>query len=255
MINFFKRLFGSDDSSKKGGVVAEKGGAMAEKEEERYFFFDYRCSFKLDKDGIKSDVEEGCGLKHTLTTESMSQIVIEILPFIPESVAQQATDVLDVNGHPCVLLPRKTPEGVHVINFIQCDSFVVRVELSNYNTMKEQDFLNSFRIERVIPKSQDSDGVNYEEVLKTVVFEYYENKHNRKPSFSFNKNTYFGPNLRLDWFDMASIINAFEKRSSLQMLPDHPINNMSAYDTNYSVEYLLSAYGIVCRPIVSINSY
>ncbi|MBR1464765.1 MAG: hypothetical protein IJ607_00225 [Bacteroidaceae bacterium] len=70
MANWFKRLFGKKTSES----VREEG---------RYYLYNDRCSFVLPKEEIKDVNEEKGGMKHTIFTDSMAMVILEIRNGMP----------------------------------------------------------------------------------------------------------------------------------------------------------------------------
>ena len=230
MANWFTRLFGKKTSD----FVKEEG---------RYYFYDNCCSFKLEKDDIIKDIEENNGLKHTLNTRTISQIIIEIRHTMPTIVYPFNKEELVVAGYPCLGAYLKTPLGLLTYYFINCGEYVVQVDLPNQNTSREMSFLNSFRIENVTHKNEVVGHIDYVNELEAIIYDYCESAYKCKPTFRITKNTNFKRNLNFDGIDMAEIGMAFEKKFSLkEPASDHPINQRLANDTDYTVEYFLSAY-------------
>ena len=236
MANFFKRLFGNDEPAKKESV----------KEEGRYYFYDDRCSFKLDSKIIKNEVEKGT--KFILTTEKM-KVVIWILSEMPIHSRYPwvvGTEEMKVGGYPCVAVYSKTYSGIHPSYFIDCGDFVVQVNLPNNNTKQEQEFLNSFRKEGAVPGKHNTSCVDYVKELETVIYDYCEKSiFHSKPTFPIHKNINFKRNLNFDGLDMAEISMAFEKKFPVRIPHDHPYNQRLADDTDFTVGYFLSAYGLI----------
>lgn len=144
-------LFGND--SNKKDEAASKGpdtGSVQDVVEDdgRYYFYEGRCSLKLPKEDIKEDVSEKEGMKHTLNTESIGMVVIEIRPCMPDfGNRSMLTEELEVAGYPCLGAYLKTPFGLLTYFYINCYDFVVQIDLPNQNTAKEMNLLNSFRKE------------------------------------------------------------------------------------------------------------
>ena len=225
------------DSGGIQNVVEEKG---------RYYFYDGRCSFKLPKEDIKEDISEKEGMKHTLNTGSIGMVVIEIRPSMPNFGNHSIlTEELEVAGYPCLGAYLKTPYGLLTHFYINCDTFVVQVDLPNQNTVKEMDLLNSFRKEGAVPEKHNSSRVDYVKELEKVIYEYCESAYNSKPTFHIHKYINFKRNLNFDGIDMASISTAFEKRFPVRIPVNHPYNHRLADDTDFTVGYFLSAYGLM----------
>ena len=77
--------------------------------------------------------------------------VIWILPEMPIHSRYPwivGTEEMKVGDYPCVVTYSKTYSGVQPSYFIDCGAFVVQVNLPNQNTKEEQEFLNSFRLEK-----------------------------------------------------------------------------------------------------------
>jgi hypothetical protein len=129
----------------------EKEEEKKEKEEKeggRYFFYNGRCSFKLDGPIIKNEEEKDD--KYIVATEKV-EAVIWILPEMPIHDRYPwivGTEEMKVGDYPCVAAYSKTYSGIQPSYFIDCGDFVVQVNLPNRNTKEEQDFLNSFRLEK-----------------------------------------------------------------------------------------------------------
>ena len=216
------------------------------KEEGRYYFYDDRCSFKLSKDDIKQDDVEKDGMKHTLMTESIGMVVIEIRPSMPDfGNHSMLTEELEVAGYPCLGAYLKTPFGLLTHFYINCNDFVVQIDLPNQNTAKEMDLLNSFRKEGSVPEKNNSNRVDYVKELEKIIYEYCESAFNSKPTFHIHENINFKRNLNFDGFDMAEISMAFEKKYPVRIPEDHPFNHRLADDTDFTVGYFLSAYGLI----------
>ena len=131
MTNFFKRLFGKSESETKKEIVKEEG---------RYYFYNDRCSFKLPKEEILSCEVEKDGLKHTLMTTHMMQVIIEIRPGMPDfGNLAIPTWKTTIAGYPCLVAKVRLSRQY----FINCKKFVVQVSPVIY----DEDFLNTFRIE------------------------------------------------------------------------------------------------------------
>lgn len=85
---------------------------------------------------------------------------------------------------------------------------------------------------------------DYVKELEKIIYDYCEAAYQKKPSFHITKDTNFKRNLNFDGIDMAEIDIAFEKKMHVSILDDHPINQRLADDTDFTVEYYLSAHGI-----------
>lgn len=131
MANFFKRLFVNNEPAKREFI----------KEEGRYYFYNDRCSFKLAKEEIMRCEVDKNGLKHTLSTVHMMQVIIEIRPGMPNfgSLSIQ-TWKTTIAGYPCLVAKVRLSRQY----FINCKEFVVQVSPTIY----DEDFLNTFRLER-----------------------------------------------------------------------------------------------------------
>ena len=108
-------------------------------DEDRFYFYNDLCSFKLKKEDIKQDNVEKDGMKHTLMTESLGMIVIEIrqcMPYFGESPFV-TTKNIEVAGYPCL---EASMMGMTRQFYINCGSFVVQVDM----VVPSEDFLNSF---------------------------------------------------------------------------------------------------------------
>lgn len=127
--------------SKKKKPDQEAVSGKSVKEEGRYYFYNDRCSFKLAKEEIMRCEVEKNGLKHTLSTVHMMQVVIEIRPGMPNfgnmSIQTWKTAIA---GYPCLV----AKVGLSRQYFIDCKEFVVQVSPAIY----DEDFLNTFRLER-----------------------------------------------------------------------------------------------------------
>lgn len=215
-------------------------------EEGRYYFYKSRCSLKLPKEDIKEDISEKEGMKHTLNIESIGMGIIEIRSSMPDFAhSSMPTEELEMAGYPCLLAVQKTPFGQLLHFYINCDDFVVQVDLPNHNTAKVWDLLNSFRKEIKTPEERDSSHIDYVKELETVIYEYCESAFNCKPTFHIHKNINFKRNLNFDGFDMAEISMAFEKKFPVRIPDNHPYNHRLADDTDFTVGYFLSAYGLI----------
>ena len=242
--------FLENDSKRKDETVLKEpdsGGKQNILEGEgRYYFYEGCCSLKLSKEDIKEDISEKQGMKHILNIESIGVVVIEIRPSMPDFDNQSLlTKELEVAGYPCLGAYLKTPFGLLTHFYINCDDFVVKVDLPNKNTAKEMDLLNSFRKGESIPEKHNSGRLDYVKELEKVIYEYCESAFNSKPSFHIHKDINFKRNLNFDGIDMAEISLAFEKKFHVRIPDGHPINHRLADDTDYTVGYYLSAYGLI----------
>ena len=122
-------------------VNEKKKEKLKVKEEGRYYFYDDRCSFKLPKEEIMQDNVEKGGLKHTLVTNSMGMVIIEIRPCMPNFGGNPmiTTKNMRIAGYPGL---EASMMGITHQYYINCGSFVVQAD----NVSEE--FLNSFRVER-----------------------------------------------------------------------------------------------------------
>lgn len=238
---------GSDKKDETASKEPDPGSIQnAEGEEGRYYFYEDRCSFHLPKEDIKEDISEKGGLKHILNSASIGMVIIEIRPSIPNfGDSPIHTEEFEVAGYPCLGAYLKTPYGLLTQFYINCDNFVVQVYLPNQNTAKEMDFLNSFRKEGAVPEKHNASHVDYVKELEKVIYEYCETSYQSKPNFHIHKYINFKRNLNFDGIDMAEISMAFEKRFHVRIPDDHPYNHRPADDTDFTVGYFLSAYGLI----------
>ena len=90
-----------------------------------------------------------------------------------------------------------------------------------------------------------SDKVDYVQELETIIYDYCEKSNFfSKPSFHITKNTNFKRDLHFAGIDVVLICVDFEKKFPVKIPSDHPFNHRLADDTDYTVEYLLSVYGL-----------
>jgi len=100
------------------------------------------------------------------------------------------------------------------------------------NGIKEQEILSA------------SNQIDYVKELETVIYDYCEDAYQSKPSFPIKKSTNFKRNLNFDGIDMVEIAMAFEEKFNVKIPDNHPINQRLENDTDFTVEYFLSAYGL-----------
>lgn len=100
------------------------------KEEGRFYFYEDRCSFKLDSELKRNELEEE-KKKYMLTTEKV-EAVIWILPQMPVHSNYPwivGTEKTEVGGYPCDVAYSKSYSGIVPSYFIDCGDFVVQVNL------------------------------------------------------------------------------------------------------------------------------
>lgn len=121
----------------------------AAKEEDRYYFYNDRCSFEISKEDIKHDDVEKNGLKHTLMTESMLMLILEIRPGMPQFPSDIPMKMTKVSGFECLAAkvgPLATDYNQY---FIDCGEFVVQISFTIVSDINKINcFLNSFRLEK-----------------------------------------------------------------------------------------------------------
>ena len=115
----------------------------------RCYFFSDLCSFELSKEDIKQHDVEKNGAKHTIFTESMFMLILEIRPCMPQFPSDVPVKTIKVSGFDCLAAkvgPLATDYNQY---FINCRTFVVQVSFSLVSDInKICSFLNSFRLEK-----------------------------------------------------------------------------------------------------------
>ena len=97
----------------------------------------------------------------------------------------------------------------------------------------------------ITEQQQTSDKVDYVKELGAIICDYCEKSDFfSKPSFLITKNTNFKRDLHFAGIDVVLICVDFEKKFPVIIPSDHPFNHRLADDTDYTVEYLLSVYGL-----------
>ena len=86
--------------------------------------------------------------------------------------------------------------------------------------------------------------MDYVKVLDSVISDHCENAYQSRPSFHISLATNFLHTYNFDGLDMTEIQMEFEKKVSCRIPENHPFNNRLADDTDYSVAYFLSSYGL-----------
>lgn len=114
------------------------------KEEGRYYFYADHCSFKLAKEDIVQDDTERNGMKHSLMTNSMALVILEIRSGMPDFPSSIPTKNLTIAGFPSLAAKVNPLIDEYSQYFINCKDYVVQVSMS----IVSEDFLNSFRKEK-----------------------------------------------------------------------------------------------------------
>ena len=128
-------------SDEKG---SEDSAEPVVKEEGRYYFYADHCSFKLAKEDIVQDNTERNGMKHSLMTNSMALVILEIRSGMPDFPSSIPTKNLTIAGFPSLAAKVNPLSDEYSQYFINCKDYVVQVSMS----IVSEDFLNSFRKEK-----------------------------------------------------------------------------------------------------------
>ena len=104
---------------------------------------------------------------------------------------------------------------------------------------------------RATHKASDKTGqpsayslMDYVKVLDGVISDYCQSAYDCRPSFHIHLGTNFLHTFNFDGLDMVEIQMGFEKKIPVTIPEDHPFNKRLGDDTDYSVAYFLSAYGL-----------
>lgn len=81
--------------------------------------------------------------------------------------------------------------------------------------------------------------------IETIIYDYCEQTYHSKPNFRIKPYTYFKKNLNFDGLDVVEIRMAIEKKFSLKTHDEHPFFHRSANDTDFTVEDLMDALGLL----------
>lgn len=95
-------------------------------------------------------------------------------------------------------------------------------------------------------QSLKSQQVDYVKELEKIILDYCEetSSYNKKPSFPITKSTNFMHDLNFDGIDIVEIQMVLEDKFHIGIPENHPFNQRSANDTNFTVGQFLSAYGL-----------
>ena len=135
VLSLISSKFKDDSQNQKKGIVKEEG---------RYYFYNDRCSFKLAKEDILQDDSERVGMKHSLMTQSMALVILEIRSRMPDFPSSVQTKSITVSGFPGLAAKTNPLVDEYSQYFIDCKDFVVQVSMS----VVSEEFLNSFRLEK-----------------------------------------------------------------------------------------------------------
>lgn len=86
--------------------------------------------------------------------------------------------------------------------------------------------------------------MDYVKALDGIISDYCYNAYHSRPSFNISLATNFLHTFNFDGLDMIEIRMEFEKKFPYRIPENHPFNKSLADDTDFSVAYLLSSYGL-----------
>ncbi len=117
-MNIFKRLFRKKETIK------------IKQDENRYYFYNGKCSIKIDKNNLRTNVEK-YGKKHTLLTKDGYVMIIEIRKGFPD--IQGLLDFDDV-GDFKTKMTSKLNMSTRIMTqyyYVNCDNFVIQFTTSD----------------------------------------------------------------------------------------------------------------------------
>lgn len=130
-MNIFRKLFGKKQKSK---IIME---------EDRYYFFNGKCSIKIEKEGLKTNVEK-YGDKHTLFTKEGVPIILEKRNGLPKF--QVSPNKIKIAGFKAFWISKLNIETriSTQMYYIDCKKFIVQVTTAKPSLQ----LLSTFRIEK-----------------------------------------------------------------------------------------------------------
>ena len=87
-------------------------------------------------------------------------------------------------------------------------------------------------------------GKDWVKTLGEVISDYCKSANKRMPNFPITKDTNFKSDLNFDGIDMVETMMLFEKRCSIELPKDSPLNSRKADDIDYTVDDVIDWYGL-----------